>query len=89
MTLGFLLARDQAGEWTILDNGPAAEIRQKYKALLTTDDESTELFYASMRGEVKRKVFKKRILEAQEDFEPYTGEGEDPQPAKKQTRRRK
>jgi len=102
MTEGFLLAGTASGDVKILDQGKPVEVRQKFKSLVANIDDHDFVWirYFSDYGDVKKKIFKKRLLKSFEDLEvalteeqieaseSYTGEEELPKkPAPKKRRR--
>lgn len=70
-TEGFLLAGLESGEALILDQGRPVEIRQKFKSLIAESDghDYVWLRYFSDYGDVKKKVFKKRLLKSFDDLD--------------------
>ena len=101
MTEGFLLVGTSSGETQILDQGKPVEVRQKFKSLIADsgDHDFVWIRYFSDYGDVKKKVFKKRILKSFDEIEAaltedqidlsesYTGEEETPK--KKAVRRKR
>lgn len=71
MTEGFLLAGTSSGETQILDQGKPVEVRQKFKSLIADSDDHDFVWirYFSDYGDVKKKVFKKRILKSFDEIE--------------------
>jgi hypothetical protein len=76
-TTGFLLAGLDSGEAVILDQGRPPEVRQKFKSLVSdsADHDYIWLRYFSDYGDVKKKVFKKRLLKSFDELETVLTEG--------------
>jgi len=95
--LAFLLARDESGEWHVIKAGSPAVVRQEYKAMFDGDHPYTELYYSSHRGDVKRKLYRKKVItfdvdtedNGSFDDEPYKGEETDTKATKPKRRGRK
>lgn len=70
-TTGFLLAGLDSGEAVILDQGRPPEVRQKFKSLVSDSADHNYLWvrYFSDYGDVKKKVFKKRLLKSFDELE--------------------